>query len=362
LQPGANIAAIDAAAGTTLDRADTAAGLYRVALPPGSDPASEQAALLATPGVAAAEPDQPVNLPEAAQGSGPFYQASLTAANYMGQYALGLIGATAAQSITTGTGTIIAVLDTGVTFTHPALAGHLLPGYNVLSPGARPADVPTNVASNANDAVGHGTAVAGIIAAVAPGASIMPIKVLDSDGWGTEFGLAEGIRYAVQHGANVINLSLGMAAPSAVVAQAINDAAQHGVVVVAAAGNTGSAAPTFPASAPHTLAVAATDATDAKAPFSAYGAFVGVSAPGVAIDSAYYTGGYAWWSGTSMAAPFVSGEVALIRAALRYESVSDIVARVRGSADPIDARNPGFAGRLGTGRINLRAAVAAPHS
>jgi hypothetical protein len=96
----------------------------------------------------------------------------------------------------------------------------------------------------------------------------MPIKVLDSDGWGTEFGLVDGIHDAAVHGANVINLSLSMAAPSAVVTQAIDDAVLHGVVVVAAAGNIGNAASTIPVSAPHTLAVAATDTVDTKAPCS----------------------------------------------------------------------------------------------
>jgi subtilisin family serine protease len=86
-----------------------------------------------------------------------------------------------------------------------------------------------------------------------------------------------------------------MAAPSAVVAQAIDDAVEHGVVVVAAAGNPGNAASTFPVSAPHTLAVAATDTTDTKAPCSAYGAFVDVGVPGVAIDSTDSAGGNAWW-------------------------------------------------------------------
>ena len=123
----------------------------------------------------------------------------------------------------------------------------------------------------------------------------MLIKVLDSGGWGTEFGLVDGIHDAAVHGASVIDLSLSMAARSAAVAQAIDDAVGHGVVVVAAAGNTGNAArPPFPGAA-HTLTVAVTDTTDTAAPCSVYGAFVDVGVPGVATDSTYSAGGDTWW-------------------------------------------------------------------
>jgi subtilisin family serine protease len=255
---------------------------------------------------------------------------------------------------------IVAVLDTGVDLTHPALAANLVPGYNVLQPNQAPADTPSSIDSDndgqVNDALGHGTGVAGIIAAVAPQSRIMPIKVLDSEGMGTAFDVVEGIRYAVKHGAQVINLSLGMDSYSSAVAQALAYATSHNVVVVAA-GNTGTQVPLYPSGDPNVLAVAATDASDSLAPFSAYGPFINVTAPGVDIYSSYYNDGYALWNGTSMAAPFVSGEAALLRAAHPDDGAGDIAARVEGSAVPIDALNPTYAGELGAGRIDLLAAV-----
>lgn len=361
VQPGADINAIDAANGATLDDADGAAGLYCVVLADGVDPA-RLAALRSTSGVAYAEPDQAVHLVQDQQSSRPFYQGTMTSSDYVNQYALGLIHAPAAQAYSVGQGVTVAVIDTGVDLTHPALSAHLAPGYNVLQPNVAPADTPSSTDSDGdgevNDALGHGTGVAGIIAAVAPQSRIMPIKVLDSEGMGTEFDVVEGIRYAVDHGAQVINLSLGMASYSSAVAEALAYAASHGVVVAAAAGNTGTLIPMYPAGDPNVLTVAATDASDSLASFSAYGPFISVTAPGVNIYSSYYNGGYALWSGTSMAAPFVSGEAALLRAVQPGDGVDDIISCVEGSAVSIDALNPFYAGNLGTGRIDLLAAVA----
>jgi subtilisin family serine protease len=331
----------------------------------GADQSAVLTQLQATAGVASAEPEQQVQLPEAQQSSIGFYEGWLADSQYAGQYSLTLIQAAAAQRISSGQGITVALLDTGVTASHPALSGHLLPGYNVLDPLSSPADLPSAADSDAdsepNDAVGHGTAVAGIVAAVAPQAHLLPIKVLDSEGLGSVYGVAEGIRYAVDHGAQVINLSLGMPAYSPAVGAALAYAAGHEVVVVSAAGNTGLTTPTYPAGDPNVLAVAATDSQDHKAPFSAYGPFASVSAPGISIISAYYSGGYAVWSGTSMAAPFVSGEAALISAdtALTEGETSAAFVRERicESAVQIDNINPPFAGGLGAGRIDLLQAL-----
>ncbi len=363
VQPGANINSIAAANGATLSEGDSAARLYCIALPGGANPRA-LAALQATRGVAYAEPNQPVYLTQAQQSSRAFYQGTITSGDYANQYALNLIGAATAQSISAGQGVTVAVLDTGVDLTHPALAVNLVPGYNVLQPNQAPADTPSSIDSDndgqVNDALGHGTGVAGIIAAVAPQSRIMPIKVLDSEGMGTAFDVMEGIRYAVNHGAQVINLSLGMDSRSTAVAEALAYATSHNVVVVAAAGNTGTQMPLYPSGDPNVLTVAATDASDCLAPFSAYGTFINVTAPGVNIYSSYYNDDYALWSSTSMATPFVSGEAALLRALHPNDGVGVIDARVEGSAVPIDALNPAYAGDLGAGRIDLPAAVSQP--
>lgn len=378
LRQGASFGAMAATIGADPAAGDSADGLYRIPIPVGADAAAELALLQATPGVASAELDQVVQADQSSQG---FYEGWLTDSDYGAQTGLTLIHAAQAQQISQGQDVTVAVLDTGASFTQPALAGHLVPGYDVLDPGSPPADAlspsDSDPASPVNGAVGHGTAVAGIVAATAPGASIMPIKVLDSQGIGSVYGIAEGIYYAVDHGAQVINLSLGMAVPSPAVAAALAYAAAHDVVVVAAAGNTGLDAPTYPAGDPTVLSVVATDSTDHKASFSAYGAFAAVSAPGVAIISPYYAGGYAVWSGTSMAAPFVSGEAALL-----FSTTPDLISgdpapsgtaatvwpemwasfverRIRDSTTPIDGLNPRFAGGMGSGRIDLLQALEA---
>lgn len=231
--------------------------------------------------------------------------------------------------------------------------------YATETPTAQDAtETPTNPADDpANGALGHGTGVTGIIAAVAPGACIMPIKVLDSAGYGTVFGVAEGIVYAVTHGARVINLSLGTASRSRILSRAINYATRHGVVVVASAGNSGDGSDNYPAKDRQVLAVAATDAKDQKADFSTYADWVAVDAPGVDIYSTYYDGRYALWSGTSLAAPFVSGEAALLRAQHPRAGITAIDARIRNSATPIGDQNPDYASGLGAGRIDLPAAL-----
>lgn len=365
LAPGQAIGEVESGDGVTVSTADPGAGLYRLAVPAGDDPSALLNQLQSTSGVLSAEPDQQVLLPEAQQSSKAFYEGWLTSAQFTGQDGLLRINGPAAQQISTGRGVTVAVLDTGVAADHPALAGHLLPGYNVLDPGAPPADASGVADSDGDgtldDALGHGTAVAGIVAAVAPGAAILPIKVLDSEGIGSVYGVAEGIRYAVDHGARVINLSLGMGSPSPAVDAALHYAGDRGVLVIAAAGNTGAQAPTYPAGARHVLSVVATDGTDHKAPFSAYGSFAAVGAPGVDIIAPYYSGGYALWSGTSMAAPFVSGEAALIDAtpaAQREGSDSEyVVEQIRQSARSLDALNPAYAHLLGAGRVDLLRAV-----
>ena len=354
------------AAGVTVEQDDGSDGLYQVQVPAGATLQSAESQLGHMNGVTSVEPEQTVQLPEATQSSKGFYEGWLTDAQFTGQDGLTYIHAAQAQQISQGQGVTVAVLDTGVAFNHPALAGHLLPGYNVLDPSSPPLDAPSQADSDgdgdSNDAVGHGTAVAGIVAAVAPQAQIMPIKVLDSEGLGSVFAIAAGIYYAVDHGAQIINLSLGMASYSPAVARALSYAADHEVTVVCAAGNTGLNAPTYPAGGGHVISVVAIDTNSLKAPFSAYGSFATVSAPGVSIIGPYYSGGYAVWSGTSMAAPFVSGEAALIQAdpaVTEGETDADSRAeRIRGTAVSIDALNGPYAGGLGRGRIDLLRALA----
>ncbi len=250
-----------------------------------------------------------------------------------------------------GLGTIVAVIDTGVDLEHPALQGHLTQGANMLNPLASPEDIPDGLV---NDGVGHGTMVAGIVAEYAPGAQIMPIRVLNGDGMGTIMTVVKGIEYAIHHGANVINLSLGTNTYSDALEDAIEDAHNAGVVVVGAAGNNGSQIAHYPASLPNVISVAAVDQYNVKAPWSNYGSSVCVCAPGVGIRSTYWNGGYANWSGTSFAAPFVAAEAADILSNSSDMSANDVTNRICDTANGIGDQNPLFEGLLGEGIIDIQ--------
>ena len=214
----------------------------------------------------------------------------------------------------TGSGVIVAVLDTGVDGTHPELAGRVLPGYDIVTRKPMP---------DAIDPGGHGTHVAGIIAAsatngqggagIAPGVRILPVRVLDDTGYGDDAGVAEGLVWAVDHGAAIVNMSLGTYDDNPAMRAAVVYAHSRGVAVVASAGNDRAGGPTtYPAAYPDAFAVAAVSSADERAYFSTTGAYVDVAAPGQMIMSTYPGGGYVMMSGTSMAAPFVSGSIAVV--------------------------------------------------
>ena len=189
-----------------------------------------------------------------------------------------------------GTGVTVAVVDSGTDLSHPDLAGQLVSGYNVLAPGRPP-----------QDDFGHGTLVSGTVAArtnngaggvgVAPGAKVMPIKVLNSVGAGTDADIAIGINWARTHHAKVINLSLGGSFDDPMLAQAVHNAIAADVVVVAAAGNDSAETVEFPAAYPGVVAVSATDHAGALASFSSFGWRIDVAAPGLDITSTALGGG-----------------------------------------------------------------------
>jgi thermitase len=232
------------------------------------------------------------------------------------------IGAPAAWAISTSSSSIrIAIVDSGIDQDHPDLSAKIIASHNF-------SDSPT-----VDDISGHGTHVAGIaaaitnnatgIAGVGCNASLLNAKVLGDDGVGTGFSIAQGILWATNgpdgdpdtdDGAHAINLSLGTLVPSPTVEEAVNYAWDHGLVVVAAAGNHGSTIPGYPARYPNVIAVAGsrTYPGDPLVPSSAHGDWVDVAAPGESIWSAFNNGGYGNGAGTSMASPFVAGLAALL--------------------------------------------------
>lgn len=255
----------------------------------------------------------------------------------------------------------VAIIDTGVDTNHEDLMGNIISGINYIQPGSQPED---------NN--GHGTHVAGIIAAtsnngvgitgIASGVKIMPIKVLDANGYGSDNNVGDGIRWAADNGANIINLSLGGPEDSQYIQDAINYAHNKGVIVIAAAGNENSSVG-YPAANDHVIAVAATDSNDNKPSFSNYGPEVDVAAPGVNILSTvpntqvnpYIPLNYASFSGTSMAAPNVTGVAALILS--KYPNITPFQLETRLKSTSQDLGNPGFDTYYGFGRVNALQAI-----
>jgi subtilisin family serine protease len=250
---------------------------------------------------------------------------------YFRRWSLFRLRVNQALRVTSGNGVTVAIVDTGIDLDHPALAGHLMAGYDFVDDDTLPDDVADGLDNDGDgyvdEGAGHGTHVAGIVAQVAPEATLMPVRVLDSDGVGSYFDSVAGIVYAVEQGAQVINLSLSGPNDNDFLQAAVDYAWGRGTLVVAAAG---AYDVLYPARYQHVLSVGATDAQDQVAEFSDFRAGqVSVFAPGVSVYSTYYDGGYAWWSGTSMAAPFVSGEAALLLAMgdCDLECVSSLVPR-----------------------------------
>lgn len=270
--------------------------------------------------------------------------------SYINQLAFQQIHLPDPMNAITGQNVTVAVLDTGIALAHPEFQGRLALGWDMVDDDPVPEDEPGGLAW------GHGTHVAGIVARTAPGSTLLPIRVLDPIGRGNSFVVAYAIEWAVNHGAQVINMSLGGEVDSQVLREAVSWAAEQGVVLVAAAGNKASTVPQYPAAYPDVLAVTAVDQANVKAPFANYGSWVDLAAPGVGITSTLVSNagyGYASWSGTSMSTAFVSGAAALGRQQKPSASTFQLMEDLRNSAEPLDNVNPIYAGQLGGGLLHV---------
>ncbi len=267
---------------------------------------------------------------------------------------LGLDAAHAAMTgdddVPPGAGTTIALLDTGLDATHPAFTGAVVAdGFDLVDDD----DQPDEAAPGAGSAVGHGTHVAAQAHLIAPGATLLPIRVLDADGGGSLATLILGIELAVAAGADVINVSLGTAAESDVLEDLIEEAEEDGVVFVAAAGNREGDVEEYPARFNEVVAVAAVDARDVATDFTSDGDWIDVAAPGVKLLGPYPDGGVASWSGTSMAAPLVAGQAALLRSLDPHRSAEDIVDVIDATVVPVTRTGSA----IGEGRIHVGASI-----
>jgi subtilisin family serine protease len=333
--------------------------IYRLSVVGAADTHALIDALALEPTVLNAEANAIHSTPEARRNTG---WTIGTPAAYTAQWAPQTLRLPQAHALSRGAGVRVAVLDTGIDKTHSAFAGRLVPGHDFVDGDFDPSEV----FAPGSLSFGHGTHVAGLVALAAPAAQIMPLRVLDAQGQGNAWVLAEAMLHAVDpdhnpatdDGAQVINMSLGstnrtqlfdaIAQLSACSLPAPTDPentftdpgynadrqrcdAFGGAVVIAAAGNDASKdTRQYPAAegAYGLLPVTASNAQRRLAPFANFGSWVEVAAPGEGITSAMVGGGWATWSGTSMAAPLASGVAALLKASEPKLGARDIARRL----------------------------------
>lgn len=272
---------------------------------------------------------------------------------YDEQYYLAQIKAEAAWAEEFDQEIIIAILDTGIDYNHPDLRDRVLPGYNIL-----------NNKAIALDDNGHGTNIAGIIAArsnnnagiagIVPNAKLMPIKVLDAAGKSDSFYVGQGIRYAADNGANIIVIASGESVYTPFIAEAAEYAYNLGVLIVAATGNK-SIEINYPAALPHVIAVGAVDRNDRYLDYSNYGQQIDVVAPAEGIYTTGLNNTYLATSGTSVAAPQVAALAAILMQKHPELSLKQLADLIRFSSD--DVGDFGWDERTGFGRINFENAL-----
>ena len=271
-------------------------------------------------------------------------------------------------------GIVIAIVDTGIDWSHPVIASHMwqdsreggevagdsidndhdgliddVRGWDLVDNDSDPTEQPGDPATTV---AGHGTFIAGLINMLAPDAKFMSIRAFNEVGESDEFTVAEAIKYASDHGARIINMSFGSYDDSKVLRDAISYARQQNAVLIAAMGNEGTDEhPQFPARLnDDVMGITAIDFLGLKTYFSNYGTYASVSAPGLQLVSIYPGGAYAVWSGTSFSAPLASAEAALIVSATQDPTSAARI--IEATAVNIDNLNPDYVGELGSGKIS----------
>ena len=274
--------------------------------------------------------------------------------SFISQWHLPKIGSPQAWALTTGsTSMVIAVIDSGIDPHHSDLASKLVPGWNFVLANNNTADV-----------LGHGTAVAGTVAAATNngigvagvnwGSRVMPLVVVDTNDFAAYSDIASAIQYAADHGVRIINISIGGVNPSTALQSAVDYAWSKGAVVFASAMNDSSSARYYPAACNHAVAVSATDSNDHLASFSDFGPWITLAAPGTNILTTVNGGGYGYWNGTSFSSPIAAGVAALVLSVNPQMTNDALVALLKQTADPVG--DPSY---FGAGRINAYRAVTA---
>jgi len=305
--------------------------------------------------------------------------------DFRGQFARDLLGLPAAHATSRGAGVLVAVIDSGLDATHPLIEAPISAAAIDLVDGNPSITDPADGVDNDGDGLvdemaGHGTFVASLVHLVAPEATLLPIRILDTEGRTSVYLMAKGIAAAIDAGADVINMSVGTTYDSVAIEYLVEEAENAGIVVVASIGNLDRQEPEeHPAADGGAHGVVATDPTDRRAVFSNFGDAAALAAPGTtafgakggldpsaSVLGAVPGGGVGGWSGTSFSTAFVAGAAALVRAQhpewpdaeVPLEDLADeVMARLLATAVPIDAMNPGYEELLGAGRLDAAAAV-----
>jgi thermitase len=270
--------------------------------------------------------------------------------SFVSQWHLSKLQVPQAWAVTTGSPlVVVAVIDTGVYATHPDLESQLGPGWNFV-----------NANANTSDLLGHGTTVAGTIAAASDNgigiagvswqSRIMPLVVVDENDFAAYSNIAEAIRYAADRDIRVINISIGGTRQSATLQNAVDYAWSKGALIFAPAMNNGTSTPYYPAACNHVMSVSATDSNDHLASFSNYGNWIAIAAPGTNILTTTNGGGYGYSSGSSLSSPIVAGVAALSLAINPSLTNIQLVSLLEQGAD--DIGDPGYDTSFGWGRVN----------
>ncbi len=336
MKGNANIAAIANAIGAQVVDSIQGMSAYLIAFPEELPVDSVVSEIGANAVVAYAHSNKSMSLPETSQMSQGFpdqkhvtFAKGVSPSSYYTQPGVYNTSVDSAHFVTTGEGQIVAVIDNGVVFDHPLIAAtSTVFQHDFITPDGDASEI-------AGPLFGHGTFVTSMVLLVAPDCSIMPLRAFDESGIGDQFAVAQAVDWAVNHGASVINLSCGAESAEAVLEEAILNAYQNGVALVASAGNESSDAGQYPALDPVVVAVTSIDTLEILADFANYGDYLDLCAPGVNLYGAL-PGEYDWgtWSGTSFSAPLVSGTIALIKAIAADVSTVDVQEHLR-----ITARN-----------------------
>ena len=345
-------------------------GIYLVQLVPGSDVKKAVKTLSANAAVEWVEPDY-LAFAAATTPDDPLFAS---------QWGLTQIGAQEAWDIQTGAASVsIAMIDSGVDFSHPDLAGKFWTNPGEIAGNGQDDDNNgyiddvrgwdfVNGDNDPGDDNGHGTQTAGVagaatdngsgIAGVCWGCSLMPVKVMQAGGVANYSDIATGVIYAAKKGARVINISLGGYSESSVLHAAIQAATDtYGAIVVAGAGNDNQSTPFYPAAYEQVLGVAATGPGDVLTGISNFGDWVDVAAPGANIQTTFLGGDYGAVDGSSLSTAFVSGLAGLLCSEHSDWSAGMVRAQIIHTADDIDSLNPGFEDQLGSGRVNANQAL-----